>query len=259
MKKVLVVGANSYIGKKFKEYVELSNNDEVVVDMVSASNGSWRKVEFSNYDVVLHLAAIVHRKEKRNMEKLYYRVNHQLAVDVAIKAKQNKVRQFIFMSTAAVYGNVNGYVTKETLPNPRTYYGKSKYAAEMDLNNLSDDEYLLCIVRPPMVYGDGCRGNYAILRKVARYLMVFPDYRNKKSIVGINFLASYLVRLIINENRGVFLPHDAKPVSTVELLIDFRKGINKETRLFKGLNLVIKKLVLNNKLTNIFGDFYYKI
>jgi UDP-glucose 4-epimerase len=114
IKKVLIIGSHSYIGKKLHAYIKEKGIEDIQVTLVSASDGSWMKVDFSEFDVILHLSGIVHRKEKKDMKSLYYNVNYKLAVQVAQKAKENHVKQFIFMSTAAVFGTVNGCITKET-------------------------------------------------------------------------------------------------------------------------------------------------
>jgi len=181
MKRVLVIGANSYIGKKFYEYVKREKNNEIYIDMVSASDGGWRKVDFSRYDSVLHLAAIVHKKEKKNMKELYYQVNYRMAVEVAKKAKENKVGHFIFMSTAAVFGNESVCISKDTIPNPVTLYGKSKLAAEQVINKMHCDSFKVAIVRAPVVYGYGCKGNYQKIVKLTKITPVFPEIENKKS------------------------------------------------------------------------------
>ncbi|MGB8452456.1 MAG: NAD-dependent epimerase/dehydratase family protein [Anaerocolumna sp.] len=260
MKKVLVIGAHSYIGRKFKEYVSEIYNIDLTIDMVSASDGAWRLVDFSLYDVVLHLSGIVHRKEKRSMEALYFEVNHILAVEIAMKAKDNKVKQFIFMSTAAVFGSQSGCITKETLPNPTTYYGKSKLAAEQDIIKLQDSDYHVAIVRPPMIYGDGCKGNYPRLVKLAKLTPVFPEYHNKRSMLHIDNLSKYLVELIRNESGGYFHPQDAEYVDTCEMIVKIRKEMGKKTLLIHYLNNTLSFLVKNNVsvFQKMFGNLYFE-
>lgn len=258
MKKVLVVGANSYIGKKFKEYVELSNTDEIVVDMVSASNGSWEKADFSKYDVVVHLAAIVHRKEKKKMKPLYYRVNHQLVVDVAIKAKNSKVGHFIFMSTAAIYGSKLKYITKDTKPKPDTYYGKSKLEAENDISNLSSEDFAVSIIRPPMVYGEDSPGNYRKLVKLSKFLFIIPDFHNKRSIINIDMLNELLDEIITYRKEGIFHPQDKEYLDTCSFVANTRNVNGKKTILISHFNIIIRFfLKYSEKLNKIFGDFQY--
>lgn len=259
MKKILVIGAHSYIGQKFKEYVSTNNLQGLAVDMVSASDGAWRKVDFSMYDIILHLSGIVHRKEKKSMEALYYEVNHKLAVDIANRAKQSHVKLFIFVSTAAVYGSYVGCITKETLPNPTTFYGKSKLAAERDIIKLQDVDFKVAIVRPPMVYGEGCKGNYPRLVKLAKYTPVFPKFNNKRSVLNIDRLSKCFVNILEKNRDGFIYPQDDSYLSTYELIIDIRKDIGKKTILFNKFNIIIKILRYRfNVLSKLFGDMYYE-
>ncbi len=259
MKKVLVIGAHSYIGQKFKEYVSANDVKDLSVDMVSASDGAWRKVEFTGYDSVLHLSGIVHRKEKKNMEALYYEVNHKLAVEIAKKAKENNVKQFIFMSTAAVYGSYTGCITKDISPSPTTFYGKSKLAAEQDIIKLQDDDFKVVIVRPPMVYGEGCKGNYSRLVKLAKYTPIFPEFHNKRSVLNISVLSEYLVNIIKSNREGYYYPQDETYLDTCQLFVTIRKEMGKKTLLIRIFNPFLR--ILRKYLTNIgklFGDFYYQ-
>lgn len=256
MKRVLIIGANSYIGKKFYEHVYSLNDKLMDVDMVSAADGSWQKVDFSKYDSVLHLSAIVHRREKRSMKELYFEVNHKLAVDVAKQAKAKGVKHFIFMSTAAVYGNRSGGITKATLPHPDTYYGISKLAAEEDILKLQEENFKISILRPPMVYGEGCRGNYVRLIKAARYLCVFPNHHNKRSVISIFKLSQDLVQIIKEEGAGIYLLQDEGYMDTCNLFIKEREKLGKRTFMLPGY-LITPLLNQINLLRKIFGDFYY--
>lgn len=258
IKRVLVIGANSYIGKKFSEYIVSNNIDEIKVALVSASDGSWNRINFSEYDVILHLSGIVHRKEKKNMKSLYYNVNYKLAVELAKKAKENQVKQFIFMSSAAVFGSVNGCITEKTPLKPDTYYGKSKLAAEKAIWKLQSEDFKIAIVRPPMVYGEGCKGNYPRLEKLAKYTPVFPAYHNKRSMVHIDTLSKYLIKVIMEEKNGYFHPQDAVYGDTCEMVVEMRRKMGKKTVLVGLFNFCIYYLVKGNGIINkMFGDFYY--
>lgn len=255
MKKVLVIGAHSNIGKKFKTYIDNCYVQNISVDLVSASDGDWRKVDMSKYDTVLHLAALVHKKEKKDMQEDYKKVNYELAVNVAKKAKESKVKQFIFMSTAAVYGNYLGCITKETIPKPTTYYGKSKLNAEKDILKLECDDFLITIIRAPMVYGEGCKGNYEKLIKLAKVIPVFPKYHNKRSYLSIERLNKYLAYTIINEFYGYLYPQDD---DYLDIVNEFTKLRGKKTVLISIFNPIIKFLLHRVKyLSKIFGDLYY--
>lgn len=260
MKKILVIGVHSYIGQKFKEYITRKNINDIKVDMISASDGSWKQMNFENYDTVLHLSGIVHKKEKKLMELQYYEVNHKLAVEIARKAKENHIKQFIFMSTAAVFGNYEGCITMNTKPSPNTFYGKSKLAAEQDINGLQDEGYNIAILRPPMVYGENCKGNYVRLIKLAKYTPIFPKYHNRRSMLSINNLSEFLVQIIMDNKKGYYHPQDIEYIDTCKLVVKIREEMGKKTLLISVFNPIIKILCPHVKVLNkLFGNYYYEL
>jgi len=259
MKKVLIIGANSYIGQSFHQYVSSYAKENITINLVSASDGAWKQADFSLYDVVLHLSGIVHRTETEDMEELYHKVNHNMAVDVAKKAKENSVKQFIFMSTAAVFGAKATRIKKDTLPNPTTYYGKTKLAAELDIIKLQEKIFKVAIVRPPMVYGEGCKGNYSRLVKLAKLMPVFPKLHNKRSMIHIDTLCEFLVMLIEEEGFGYYHPQDEEYVDTCELVVKLRKGMGKRTWVIGTFNSPIRLIAKHvGSVNKMFGDCYYE-
>lgn len=156
MKKILITGAGSYIGTSFNNYMG-QFKDKYKVDIIDLKNKSWCKKSFSGYDVVFHVAGIAHIKETNENKDLYYKVNRDLTIEVARKAKKDKVKQFIFLSSMSVYGLEIGIINKDTIPNPNTNYGKSKLEAEEGLNKLAASDFNVVILRPPMVYGACCK------------------------------------------------------------------------------------------------------
>lgn len=258
MKKVLVIGAHSFIGQQFNNYIHSRNNDIIDITLVSASDDAWRVIDFSQYDTILHLAAIVHKKEKKKMQQLYYKVNYKLAVEIASLAKRCGVKQFIFMSTAAVYDSSIQCITRDTRPNPGSFYGIYKLAAEEEIAKMQSSLFNVVIARSPMVYGDGCKGNYRRLTKLARYLPIFPDYHNKRSMIHINNLCEFFLEIIENNRKGYFFPQDSKYIDTCELFVELRKKMGKKTLLVKRMNKIIKIIMPYNKTINkLFNDFYY--
>lgn len=258
MRRVLIVGANSYIGQKFGQYIELNKNRDIEVSFVHASDGSWREADFSPYDAVMLLSGIVHKKETKDMEQLYYDVNYRLAVEVAKKAKESNVKYFLFMSTAAVYGSQVQCITKDTMPAPTTCYGKSKLMAENAITKLKSEQFLVAVIRPPMVYGDDCKGNYPRLVRLAGLTPVFPEYHNQRSMIHIECLCRFLADLIINEKEGFFLPQDKQYADTCEMVVRIRKGMGKKTLLLRHCNGMIRAMIPRYRIINkMFGDFYY--
>ena len=174
-KRILITGANSYVGTSFEKWLS-QWPDKYHVDTIDMIDGSWRGKSFEGYDVIFHVAGIVHRKETQANAHEYYEINRDLAVETAKKAKQDGVAQFIFMSTMGVYGMLTGVIKKDTVPNPKTHYAKSKLQAEEQIQKLSDDSFKVVILRPPMIYGKNCTGNY---QKLVEH--VFPQV-NAKSL-----------------------------------------------------------------------------
>ena len=258
MKKILITGANSYIGTSFEKYMA-QWPQQYQVDTVDMIDGSWREADFSGYDAVYHVAGIAHIKETEENAPLYYRINRDLAVEVARKCKQEGVGHFVFMSTMAVYGMEEGAINIHTVPAPVSHYGKAKYEAEQQLAPLCDENFRVAVMRPPMVYGEGCKGNYQSLVKIAKKLPVFPDYPNKRSMIHIDRLCQ-CVKETVDQNRdGLILPQDAEYVCTCHMIRQIARSMGKDMKLWKILNPAVK---LAKRFTTAgkkaFGDLYYE-
>lgn len=174
MKSILITGKNSYIGSRFEEWLA-KYPDKYKVDAISLRDESWKEKDFSEYDVVYHVAGIAHRKETKENRELYYAVNRDLAYEVAKKSKQDGIKQFIFLSTMSVYGLESGVIDEHTPLKPKSNYGKFKLQAEELIKPLEDDSFKIAILRPPMVYGKGCKGNYPRLVFLATSFCSIPE------------------------------------------------------------------------------------
>lgn len=266
MKKILIVGANSYIGNEFEKHImnkcschdEMQTKEQVIIEKVHASNGDWKYVNYEQYDVVIILAAIVHQKEKNGMEELYRQVNYNMPIDIATKAKSAGVKQLIFMSTAAVYGSAVTHITKDTEPNPDTLYGKSKLEAEYKLREMETEDFRVAIIRPPMVYGEGCKGNYTRLVKLATYNPIYPKIHNKRSMIHIENLCDYMEDIIQNSRGGLFLPQDEIYVDTIMMIKRIREAQGKRTIIIPGTAWLVKLAMKHvGVVRKMFGDWYY--
>jgi len=226
VKKVLITGADSYIGVSFENYVKEYYASKLSVDTVDMIDGSWRKKEFSLYDVVYHVAGIAHAdvgNVSDEMKAKYYAINTDLAIETAKKAKEQGVRQFVFMSSAIVYGDSAPYgkskrITKDTEPKPANFYGDSKWQADKGVRELADERFTVTVLRPPMIYGKGSKGNYPILAKMAKKLLIFPDVRNERSMLCIENLCEFLCQVMIRGEGGVFWPQNAEYGRTSEIV-----------------------------------------
>ena len=258
MKKILITGANSYIGSSFENYLNKNYNSSYQIDTLDMINESWKNFDFSSYDVIYHVAGIAHIKETKDNKDLYYKVNKDLAIEVAKKAKQENVKQFIFLSSMSVYGIEKGFITKDTTLNPKSNYAKSKLQAEEVLKSLQTKDFKICIIRPPMVYGKDCKGNFQSLIKFAKKLPIFPKVKNNRSMIYIDNLSEFVKLLIDNSEEGLFCPQNNEYSNTSYLVKLIGQSMNKKVRLFIGLGWLIKlsSLVIK-KLTKAFGSLYY--
>lgn len=263
-KKILITGKTSYIGRSFQKYIEIYNqkNPEMryEVDAISVRDEKWKEYDFSQYDVVLHLAGIAHQRETRKNIKIYYEVNEKLAVNVAKKAKLSGVKQFIILSSMSVYGVLTGKITKNTTPNPKTNYGKSKYNADVKITKMMDEKFKVAILRPPMVYGKGCKGNYQLLRKFALYFPIFPSIKNERSMIYIGNLTEFMRQIIDRKEGGLFFPQDTEYICTVDMVEQIALNHQKHVVKVSLFNSIIRWGISRNisLLEKIFGSLIYE-
>jgi len=262
MKKVLITGAGSYIGTSIEKWLcrKPEDYEVTVLDMVKES---WRQFDFTGYDTVCHVAGIAHRKDAS--AGLYEKVNHILAVETAKKARGAGVKQFIFMSSGAVYGQSDRHhreivVDEDSKLMPSTPYGTSKMKAEKGLMELASlGGMKLAILRPPMVYGPGAKGNFNALSKLARKTPVFPKIKNQRSMIYIDNLCEFIKLVIDSETEGVFLPQNKEYVNSSDMVEIIAKAYGRRVVLTPVFNwmvfLLSRKLDMVNK---VFGTYIYK-
>jgi len=219
MKRILITGTGSYIGRSAEHWL-LRFPESYQIDTLGMRDETWKYHDFSAYHVVLHVVGIVHRTIDKKQDKGwedYDRINTQLALEVAEKAKKAGVEQFIFMSSMSVYGKTE-HITFDTKPKPENFYGVSKWKAEQGLRKLSGPEFKIVILRPPMVYGKGAKGNYPKLSKIARKTMIFPKTANRRSMIYVENLCEFIKQMIDHEESGTFFPQDKEWVNTSRMV-----------------------------------------
>lgn len=263
MKKILITGVNSYIGTSLANWLKM-DNDRYSIDMISIKDNLWKEKDFSRYDVVFHVAGLAHVSTDPRMEALYYKVNRDITIEICKKAKRDGVRQFIFMSSIIVYadsGSINQkrIIDKNTVPDPTNFYGKSKLQAEQGIMSLQDDSFKVVIIRAPMIYGKGSKGNYSRLAKIARKLPVFPDIDNERSMLHIDNLCEFIRVIIKNVESGIFYPQNKEYIKTsemVRLIAEIHDEKIKLTRIFNPvLRFLGKRIGIVNK---VFGNLVYE-
>ncbi len=266
MKRILITGANSYIGTSFERYITEKYPGRYSVDTVDMIDGSWREKSFAGYDSVFHVAGIAHSdsgKISPEKEKLYYAVNTDLTVETAKKAKADGAGQFIFMSSAIVYGESapigqDKLITKDTPVSPANCYGDSKVQAENGIRPLNGDGFKVVVLRPPMIYGEGSKGNYPLLSEIARKTPIFPYVKNGRSMLYIENLCEFVRLMIENGEAGTFWPQNAEYSNTSELVQLIAEVHGKRVRLFGGFGWALKLLSHITPLVNkAFGSLKY--
>ncbi|MFE5426922.1 NAD-dependent epimerase/dehydratase family protein [Peribacillus simplex] len=261
MKKILITGSSSYVGTSLQKWLK-NFPGKYSIDSISLRNDLWKKKDFSEYDVVLHLAGIAHVSSDPKMEETYYKVNRDLTIETAEKSKEEGVKQFIFMSSIIVYGDSSSnkrVINKNTVPTPSNFYGNSKLKAEEGIRPLENNEFKVVIIRPPMIYGKGSKGNYPKLSKASQKLPVFPDIRNQRSMLHIDNLCEFIRFMIDNEESGLFFPQNREYVNTSEMVKLIANVHGKKIILTRIFNLVLeiigRKIGIVNK---IFGNLVYE-
>lgn len=231
MKRILIIGKNSYIGNHIEDWLL---KYDYKIDQLDVISSDWLNFDYSLYSTIIHVAGIVHQP-KCNDWNLYRRVNAEMPVTIANLAKAQGVKQCIFLSTMGVYGidkKLSRNIIDENTPlAPTGMYGKSKLMAEEGLQKLCDSSFNVAIIRPPSVYGKGCRGGYITgFTSIVRRLPIIPKaFSNvKQSFIYIDNL-SELVHLIVEHRlSGVFCPQDKNSVSANELMAAISEGIGQK-------------------------------
>lgn len=254
MKNVLITGAGSYLGTHIARELSCADMSTSTLDM----RKPLPEAAFTGYDTVIHVAGIVHQQETDSNAALYDQVNRELAVKTAALAKTQGVKQFIFFSSMSVYGLNVGHITAQTAPAPNTAYGRSKWAAEQELAALNDDSFHVAVLRPPMIYGRGCRGNYPRLRALALKTPVFPKTGNARSMLFIDHLCIFVRGLVERGEGGLYFPQNREYVSTDALVGEIAKQNGHRLWQMRGFGWLLR--LLSGKVSlfsKVFGTLTY--
>ena len=249
------------MGESVRRYI-LAKDSSYQIDAVDTVGDNWKKVDYTKYDVVFHVAGIAHVNADPKMEPLYYKVNRDLTIEVAKHAKAAGVKQFIFMSSQIVFHESRSLkaevLTTETKPAPNGFYGDSKLQAENGLHELESEEFKVCILRPCMIYGPNAKGNFPRLAKLACKTPVFPEWHNKRSMLYIDNLAEFVKQAIERELEGTFYPQNRELADTVEIIRFFAKEVGHKvwiTRLFNPF-IWLGSFILQ-PINKMFATYYY--
>lgn len=273
-KRVLITGAGAYIGQSFIDYAKKYYPQNFEIDELDMMGDAWRKYDFSNYDIVYHVAGIAHAdvgNVPEETKEKYYAVNTDLTVEVAQKAKAEKVKEFIFMSSMIVYGESAAYgkrkvINEHTVPTPANFYGDSKLQADVAVRGLADERFKVIVLRPPMIYGKGSKGNYSMLAKLAKKLPIFPEADNERSMLYIENLCEFLCQVMlvreIKQNAIVLIPQNEEWTNTSAMVEEIAKASGKKIAIMKVLKPVVAMVghipgKIGNMTNKAFGNSCY--
>ena len=242
MRKVLITGAGSYIGAKVEKWLKQYPED-FQVEVVDTIDGHWKQTNFGKYDVVYNVAGIAHVKAIAEEEDLYYAINRDMVTEIAKAAKDAGVKQFIHMSSMIVYKEVKTLegkrIHKDTIPAPNGFYGDSKLQGEKGIRSLDSPTFKVCILRPPMIYGPGCRGNFPRLAWLGVKMPIFAAWHNKRSMLFIDNLCEFVRQAILHECQGTYYPQNKEYADTVEIVRYFAKKYNHKIWITPLFNWII--------------------
>ena len=242
---ILITGAGSYVGTQVEKWIK--NHSDYHVDTLDMMNDRWRKYDFSACDVIFHVAGIAHADVGNVSDEVkakYYAINTDLAIETAKKAKESGVGQFVFMSSAIIYGDSAPYgktkrITKETEPEPANFYGDSKWQADKGVRELADEQFKVTVLRPPMIYGKGSKGNYPTLARMSKKLPIFPDIQNERSMLYIENLCEFLCQVMIRGEGGIFWPQNAEYTKTSDMVSMIAKVSGHKISVSKAWNWIV--------------------
>lgn len=253
MTKIMLTGASGFVGSALK--AELVSDSRIqVMTVVRKGRASPDCVvigdidgntDFSealaDVDAVIHAAARAHIMCEEVDDPLaeYRRVNVEGTLSLARQAVAAGVRRFVFLSSIKVNGEatVSGNPFQaDGVPSPEDAYGVSKLEAERGLMQLAAESGMeLVIIRPPLVYGLGVKGNFASMIKLVDKGVPLPlgAIHNKRSLIGLDNLVDLIIRCIEHPAAAnqIFLAGDGEDVSTTELLRGVGKAMGKPARL----------------------------
>ena len=248
---VLVTGASGFIGRHLAPALAREgwavrravrqpsgNNEEVVIESIGPVT-DWTAA-LSGVDAAVHLAARVHHPNEEHAVKLYRDVNIEGTLHLARSAAKAGVRQFIFVSTVLVHGRSNdgrAPFSENDVLTPRGLYGMSKAAAEAGLKTLTQDgDMHITVIRPPLVYGAGAKGNFALLVKAVRrgIPLPFAAIRNHRAFVSVENLSSFILQRLAHADKDfdIFLVADQEQVSTPEFVERLARAAGTSPKLF---------------------------
>lgn len=252
--KVLITGVGSYIGTNVERVLKDAN---MQVDSINMIGDEWKNYDFSPYDCVFHVAGIAHDIGGDKRKDEYLNVNFRLAVECCKKAKTEGVKQFVFMSSVLIYNGLKiNMITKDTEPKTKSVYAESKLLADCSVRAMATENFTVAVMRPPMIFGPNCKGNFPRLVNLARKLKIFPNYKNQRSMCFIDNFCYAVKYVIENKKGGIFFPQNKEYFSTTDIVKASAEKKGKKIRFTKLFNFLIKPACkISSSVNKMFSDY----
>lgn len=255
MKTIAVTGATGFVGRRLTVY----NSNRFHQQVIALRDTPVDTINLAGVDAVIHVAGKAHDMGQAG-DKVYFDVNYELTKQLADKAKEDGVGQFIYISSTKVYGDdVSGILNESSPCAPADAYGASKLKAEQYLQSVQNDQFKVAIVRPPLVYGPGVKGNMIRLLQLANKNIPLPfgKINNARSMVFVDNLIELINKIIEKEAIGIFVAGDDRPLATDELLSLMRMYLGNKKRLVSIPEFSRKILKMGRPAlyTRLFGSF----
>jgi nucleoside-diphosphate-sugar epimerase len=250
-----VTGFSGFVGKRWMSY----NGTRFHLQPIPLRNTVIAQLPLGKLNAIVHLAGKAHQMEPI-ADEIYFQVNCHLALELARVAKDQGVRQFIYISSTKVYGDSpKGILNEQSVCLPTDPYGASKKKAEELLLAMQSTNFSVAIVRPPLIYGAEVKGNMLKLLQLAasKYPLPFGSTGNLRSMVYIDNLIALINTIIEKNATGIFLAGDEKPLSTAELIGLMRTAMQRRPGLIAVphfFRIMLKKL-RPALYTRLFGSF----
>jgi nucleoside-diphosphate-sugar epimerase len=249
--KILITGANGFIGAHLCQ--ELSSrkigfratarnaNENNYADFVSCDLETTESLNqlMDGCDIVVHLAGRAHVTSDDSQEK--YRIANEFVThQLANAAAQNGIARFVYISSIKVNGESSSPglpIRSSDTPSPLDNYGRSKLAAEQELQEIcrvNNMDYV--IIRPTLVYGKGVKANFSALISAVKRGIPLPiaTVKNARSMIGINNLVDLIIATCTNAKAAnqTFLASDGIDTSTPALVRFIAASLNRRSRIF---------------------------
>ena len=243
MKNIIITGASGFVGLNLQNYLKEENE----IDSLSMRYVTNQKFTL-NGDAIIHLAGKAHDTKKVSNSSEYYDANFALTKQLFDAFLQSKATVFIFMSTVkAVADKVDGVLTEETIPNPKTHYGIAKHQAEEYILSIDlPSAKRVYILRPCMIHGPGNKGNLNLLYQLVSKGLPWPlgDFQNKRSFLSIENLC-FVIKVLLDNKAiasGIYNVSDNEALSTNELIALLGKSLGKRNSILNIPSPWIKRI-----------------